>query len=142
MNSTAPQSVVLPYATFTLNVCALHKAAIKDVDLTNEARDSIFVFGRGSSRCSFLHGLRNSAGRNSAGEDRDGAAHRRRTAWRLLYRPALFQTGLQVLGLCAKAGPALEHGPARDVKRKTKTRARSRAFKFRQRQQLCIQTLR
>src|SRR5712692_5115506 len=29
MNSTAPQSVVLPYPTFTLNVCALHKAAIK-----------------------------------------------------------------------------------------------------------------
>ncbi len=86
------------------------------------------VFDRDSFRCSFLHWLRNDAGRNSAGEDRDGPAYRRRTAGRLFHRPALFQTGLQVLGLRARAGPALERGPTGDVKRKTKTRARSRAF--------------
>ena len=65
-----------------------------------------------------------------------------RTAGRLFYRAPLFQTGLQILGLRAAAGPALEHSAAGDVERKTEARARPRTAEFRQRQQLRIQTLR
>src|SRR5438270_12799802 len=79
---------------------------------------------------------------NSKCENRDATANRGRRNGRLLYWPALFQTGFQVLGLCAQTRPALEYRATGHVDRKTKTRARSRATEVRVRQQLRIQTLR
>src|SRR6266480_7392403 len=108
---------------------------LEDVDLASKT-------GFLHDRASDFRRMSGAADRHSERESRDGSTDRGRAGGRLLYRPALFQTGLQVLGIHPATEPALEHSAARDVKRKTKTRARSRGAKIRLRQQLRIQTSR
>src|SRR6185369_3746638 len=78
--------------------------------------------------------LRNRPPRNPAGKDRDGPAHRGRSAGRLLYRPALLQTRFQILGIRPAARTTLDHGATGDVERKTKARARPRTARVWERQ--------
>src|SRR5438067_9049327 len=78
--------------------------------------------------------MRNDTARNSSGENRNGAALRRRNARGLFHRATLLQTGFQILGLCSPARTAMERIATRDVERETETRSRSRATRFRQRQ--------
>src|SRR5215470_9432780 len=89
-------------------VCAPRKAAIRDVDLRNEARCSRSARRESSDWRAVSRWLPNGAAGNSGGADRDGPAHRRRAAGRLLYRPALLQTRLQVLGLRQATRPTVE----------------------------------
>ena len=43
------------------------------------------------------------------------ATNRSRTEWRLLYRAALLQTRLQILGLRSQGWPAMEHSGVGDA---------------------------
>ena len=81
---------------------------LKDVDLASKT-------GFLRDRASFSCRLPNRADRRSKREGRHGSADRGRAGGRLLHRAAVFQTGLQVLGLRAAAEPALEYGAARHV---------------------------
>src|SRR6266480_3393466 len=108
---------------------------LEDVDLASKT-------GFLRDRASVCRRLPRDANRHSKREGCHGTADRSRAGGRLLYRPAVFQTGLQVLGIHPATEPALEHSAARHVERKTKTRARSRGAKIRLRQQLRIQTSR
>src|SRR5438105_9127242 len=69
----------------------------------NESRGSISARKQFYARRPVFRWMRNFAARNSAGENRNGTAHRFRTGGRLFYRPPLLQTRFQVLGLRAAA---------------------------------------
>src|SRR5947208_17178843 len=68
--------------------------------------------------------------RHSAGAHRHCRADRCRTAGRLLDRPPLLQTGLQILGLCPPARSALERMEDGNDEGEAKARARSCAERF------------
>src|SRR4029453_5374990 len=123
-------------------ICVRRKAAIKDVDLKNEARCSPSPCEQSIDWRALSQQLRNRAARDPAGEDRDGTAHRSRNTGRLLYRPGLLQPRFQILGLRPTAWTARDHGATRDAERKTKARTRPRTPRIWERQKLRIQTLR
>src|SRR5207244_9633714 len=91
-------------------VCASRKAAIRSVDLTNESPRSISACEQSFVRRLVLRRLRNRTPRNSAGKNRDGAAHSCRTGGGLFYRPSILYTRFQILCLRATAGSAVERG--------------------------------
>src|SRR6266581_8430639 len=84
------------------------QTCVNDARSSDETRRSVFVGHECGTRRTVLRRLRNCSARDSAGESRDGATHRSRTDRRLLYRAALLQTRLQILGLRSQAGPAME----------------------------------
>src|SRR5947208_11136048 len=97
-------------------VCAPPKAGIRSLDLTNESPRSISTREQSFVRRLVLRRLRNPTPRNSAGKNRDGAAHRCRTGGGLFYRPPISSTRFEILGLRATAGSAVERSAVGGVK--------------------------
>src|SRR4030095_11808914 len=115
-------------------ICVWREAAIQDVDLRNEPCCSPSACEQSVDWRALSQRLRNRAARDPAGEDRNGAAHRGRNTGRLLYRPSLLQTRLQILGICPTSGAALDHSATRDAERKTKARSGPRTPRIWERQ--------
>src|SRR2546430_16271001 len=107
---------------------------LEDVDLASKT-------GFLRDRASVCRRLPRDANRHSKREGCHGTAHRGRADRRLLYRPAVFQTGLQVLGIHPATQPAVAHSAARHVERKTKARARPRGVEVRVGEKIRIQNL-